>query len=422
MNVRYTAAVTLLVALMPFSMGIAQTALTPEQRAEVMEIIAQEREKVRQEEREAVLRSESDAQVSADSEHQVSAVSQLPPEAADSEFAIPREESSKAFFGPVGGNATFERNAAPGLSGFEIVTGTDAGRASIRYGRDDSNSKDGNGVFTSQALTASAPLDKKDPKYTNIATLDGLTNSFELAYSLSRYRMSGVVSPLGPDGKWRLRVKEICGISGATLCDEDSVAEGLKQKGKLDLLPEYTSYFEKRGARDYVYGFKVRTGHEQFEFFDVPSLEKQGRSDMPWGAAAFYGIVLPSVSTMVTGSVELQQSYKTALSATACPLPGDATYVRCVTGSLAPPQSKRKHLLSLEARRQFESTLLPDGIGVSLKVVHDFKNDETGVDLPLFLFHNDKNALNGGIRFGWSNTDQFSAGIFVGSDFKVIEK
>jgi hypothetical protein len=397
----------------------AQSSLSPEQRDEVLRMIAQDREKTREEIRREVvaeLAAKADADANADGSSQETQVEPLPSIETGSQNA-----ASAAFFKGQGGDSLYDRDASSGKSGFQIVAGSDASRASVRWGRDVSGRQ--KGIFTSETLTASAPLDKKDPKSTNLVTLDGLTSGFELAYNFSRYRMNGLVSPLGPDGRPLPRVLEICKISGAAQCDEESVANGLKEKGRLELLPEFSAYFEQPNFKDSVFGFKMRVGYENFEFYETPVLAKDTRSEIPWGVGAYYGLVLPRQRMFLSASAEVQQSYKAATAVTACPLPGTAGFVKCVTGSLAPPQSKQKQLLSFEARREIES-LGPLGhdIGVSLKLVHDFKNDETSVDLPVYLFRSDKNLLNGGFRIGWSSTDQFNAAIFVGSDFNVITR
>jgi hypothetical protein len=72
-------------------------------------------------------------------------------------------------------------------------------------------------------------------------------------------------------------------------------------------------------------------------------------------------------------------------------------------------------LATLEGRWLFGSR------AVGLKVVHDFKNDNWGVDVPLYLFPNDKGMFSGGLRFGWTDTDQLSAGVFVGVPFKLLD-
>lgn len=402
---------------------VAQSSLSPEQREEVRQMISQARNEIREEVRREIL-NEMVAKGTLNTEASIAPeVSEVVTQTPALSIEPKRQESSVAFFQEKGGDSVFDREVSSGRSGFQLLTGSDTSRASIRLGKDVSSSIDGDGVFTSQTITASAPLNKSEPKFTNIATLDGFTNSFELAYSFSKYRMTGIVSPFDSNGRLLKRVDEICKTSGAAQCDEDSVSTALIRMKRLDLLDEFASYFDAPNAKDTVYGFKLRAGHETFDYFERPALTKQSVDQVPWGISAYYGIVVPDSRLFLSASAELQQSYKALSSLTACPLPNGADYLRCVTGSMAPPQSKRKHLLGLEARAE----LLPFGpfqqnIGLSFKVTHDFENDETGVDLPIYLFRSEKTLLNGGLRLGWTSTDQFGAAIFVGGDFGVISK
>jgi hypothetical protein len=84
-----------------------------------------------------------------------------------------------------------------------------------------------------------------------------------------------------------------------------------------------------------------------------------------------------------------------------------------VTGSFGAPKETEQHLISLSGRTEIA------GAGVGFKITHDVKSGDSGVDLPIYLFKDDKRNLNGGLRFGWTNTDQFSAGLFVGSTFDI---
>lgn len=407
----------------------AQTSLTAEQRAEVLQMIQSARAEMKAEllaeiaQEKAFNASSTQAPPNNRSGQLVSSVAAEPGanRSPAGERTPARPESSNEFLQATGRASVYDRDVVAGTGGFQAIAGTDGSRASIRWGRDDSNARDGNGRFTSQSVTMSAPLDKRDPKTTNLATLDGLSNAFELAYTFSRYRMTGVKSIVDSMGQVLPRVRELCAISKAEQCDDSSIHAGLVRHAP-ELIEEFLEYADPPDAKDYLYGFKLRAGHEQFDYFLTPSLAKADTDTIPWGISAFYGIVLPRTKLFLTAGAELQQSYKASPTLTACPTTSDSGYLTCVTGSLSRPQSQRKHLLSVEARTQLDRLGPIEDVGVSLRIAHDLKGDVTGIDMPLYLFKSDKSGLVGGVRFGWSSTDDLSAAIFVGSDFNVLPK
>lgn len=415
----------------------AQTHLSAEQQADVRQMIQASRAELKAEVKAEVL-----AEIAREATHDVANSQTCPSphssQLASSEAAAPatnespgalptrvepasRPESSAEFLQTTSPSTPYDRDVAAGTSGFQAIAGTDGSRASIRWGRDYAGAYKGDGRFTSQAVTMSAPLDKRDPKTTNLATLDGLSNAFELAYSFSRYRMTGVKSILDSSGQISPRVRELCAISKAEQCDDNSIYAGLMRNAP-ELSEEFLQYADPPGAMDHLYGFKLRAGHERFDYFLTPSLAKAKTDEVPWGISAFYGVLLPHSRLLLTAGAEIQQSYKASPSLTACPTDDTADYLSCVTGSLMRPQSQRKHLLSFEARTQLGSLGPIEDVGLSLRLSHDFKDHATGVDMPIYLFKSEKSGLVGGVRFGWSSTDDLSAGIFVGGDFNVISK
>lgn len=318
------------------------------------------------------------------------------------------------------GQSTLDRDVSAGKRA-ELSAGSDGSRASIRAVWDHSHRWAGAANFSSTSVNASAPLDKGGSGQTSLASLDALSNGFELGVNFSRFRMRGQLSPFDRDGALYPRVREICKYSGAKQCDDDQIAAGLEAKGEHALLAEFLGYFQRADSTDSIWGLKAKVGQSTFDYFELPTLQKRDETELPWSAGAYYALVSRTRRTLYSFGVDYQESYKASSTATACPLPDYVTHLQCVTGSLAGPGKKEKHLASVEMRHQFEGgTWFPDGVGMSLKFTRDFNNNESGVDLPLYLFRSDKGFLTGGIRAGWTDTDQFNGGVFVGTDFGVL--
>ncbi len=117
---------------------------------------------------------------------------------------------------------------------------------------------------------------------------------------------------------------------------------------------------------------------------------------------------------MFTLGFEFQQAFKAADTKTFCPAASPAV-TECATGAAGGPADKEKELAYLAWR----STL--GGYAFSIKFTHDLKNDDTGIDLPIYLVRNADGLLNAGIRFGWTDTDALAVGVFAGSGFKLFE-
>ena len=307
-------------------------------------------------------------------------------------------------------------------SNAQIVASNEGARASLKLdwsgGAGDSN---GAGAYWSRSLVFSAPVDKNDQMGTSLVGVDGLTNNFELTFNASRIR----TEPLGnrpKDGRPLLfTMRDDCILLGIPTdeCELSALLRVADIRGRDAADPRSSD--AQRIAKDYVIpsawvqGFRFKAGYDDFKFFDPMSLAKRTQDEVPWGVGVFFGKL--SGSSYYAAGLDYQRTYKAADAATVCPAPqADAPLTHCVDGPIGTPSSKEKHLATIEGR-----WLLGER-AVSAKVVHDFKNDIWGVDLPIYLFPNKDGLLSGGLRFGWTDTDKFSAGIFVGVPFDFVKR
>ena len=167
-------------------------------------------------------------------------------------------------------------------------------------------------------------------------------------------------------------------------------------------------------GRTWVQGFRLKAGYDDFTFYDAANLAKHTQDEVPWSTGVFAGVL--SGTSYYSAGLDYQRSYKAATAGVACPAAAENSAVTlCVNGPLGAPTPKEKHLVTLEGRWLLGTR------AVGAKLVHDFRNDHWGVDVPVYLFPNEKGPLSGGLRFGWTDTDKFSAGIFVGVPFKLLD-
>lgn len=331
-------------------------------------------------------------------------------------YAAPVPLASERFLGAAAA-APMEFLGTSARSGFQLSAGTDVKRASIRLGRERSLPwSNGGAAFDSIAVTASAPLGKPDGGLINLATLDGFMNSTELAFTYSRWNVEGMRNPtlVGTD---RLAQRDaICALAGIKTdqpCDFESVEQGLRNAGQEYLYPAYRAlYWDQDETSRWTYGTTVRVGREVFDYFQ-PNLEKAKETEIPWGAKVYLGFVPRGTEAFIAFGAEWQQSYQADPPQTACTNSSDPI-LTCATGSLAAPSSKIKHIFTVEARGE----LL--GVGMALKMSHDRRNDESGVDLPIYFIRNGGGQISGGIRAGWTSTDDFNFGVFVGTPLAIL--
>lgn len=213
------------------------------------------------------------------------------------------------------------------------------------------------------SISLSSPIDKSD-NITDLATLDGLANAFTFTVSYSQYidriRRSG-------DGN---------------------------TEGELD-------------AWGFFWGGTATLGRESFDYVDLDDFDKQSNNERPWAISLFIGRDFGQWT--VTGRLKLEESYKNQDDITRCrPIVG-STDLDCRSGPLGPPNEENGRQASVEVRHQ-----IGDSFGIAPAVHHDFEKDVTGINLPIFLWQDDKGQLTGGIRVGWrDDTDSTEFGLFV---------
>jgi hypothetical protein len=270
-----------------------------------------------------------------------------------------------------------------------------------------------------EAVSFSAPAEKEG--LTNIATLDGFANSTELKFERTIWRVSG---ELNRPGTLPERYNQFCRDAGLDIrCDSETVRDKLSEQGKTDLLAEFEDFMDDPNMRIQTWGGQFKIGHQEFDFFD-PLLIKQDTNEIYWGVGAHYGWIPKHSSVLLHVGADWQRSYSPAKTGTACAAV-DQSLFSCVTGALSAPSEKTKQLVYVEARGAISKPEWLTGpgeqMGISLRATHDFRNDEIGVDLPLYLLQAKDGGFTGGVRLGWTSTDQFGVGVFFGSALKLFD-
>ncbi|QCW24412.1 hypothetical protein FE772_00745 [Lysobacter enzymogenes] len=412
-------------ALLAFSLNAtAQTSLTVEQRAEVAKMISEARAEVRRE-----VLTEVCKELGANRVNIASCALPLA-SSADLErslFSSPlhaqndKKESGIAY----SESAVFGTTPPPLLSG-----GADNGGNKLRFelSASDKNSKaalqlsrTGSGVvkgtersFKSLSITASAPLNK-DGGATSLGTLDGFANAFELSLRASRLVVTGMRTPLLPDGTPTKQMADMflaVGLDTNKDNDLGVIKDRLRELGKLHLYPDFEALYWDPNAPRVTYGGFAKIGSENFDFIKNGTISSETQHEVPWSIGLFGGIVPRASHDMYFGAeISYERAFKAADSRTICP-PISGTVLECVTGNYGSPSEQEKVLGSLEVRKAFGK------MGAALKITHDFRSHDTGADAPIYLARSISGGFSSGLRLGWTSKDQFSVGVFIGSEFQ----
>jgi hypothetical protein len=324
-------------------------------------------------------------------------------------------ELSKAI--GVAGAGTLDRAVQDTGGGVEINAATDSSNATITASR--SISSQPAGVYTTLTVTASAPVDKSADR-TDLVSLDGLRNAFSLGAKYTWFNVSGMRNPaVAPEN--RAKLGKICSDLMAAFqkqkdtekepdnCDSATVQEFLP-----DRFDDFQDLFFDPNGRMLSVGIEPKVGYQTFSFLDSATLNKLSDSKVPWSIEAFIGYMPVRWQTLFTVGGNYQQGFKNADNGILCPFTGVGGTVACKTGPVGKPVSDDAELVYLEIRHRFGTA------GVSLKVTYDFKEDLTGVDLPISFIKDKDGSLTGGIRVGWTNTGHWQAGIFAGKAFSLF--
>lgn len=313
---------------------------------------------------------------------------------------------------------------------FQLSAGTESSQASLALTRTVSRPNlgsigEGLGTFTAVTIGAQAPL-AKDVDTTNLATLDGLADSFAIKIGFSQFRVA--LRDPGPamaalEAKALKACRADIRVSDKVACDLDANRNPLLQTYLSR--EEYDAYLGGGfpGGASLAFGLAGRLGCRKFDYLEVPATAKGSVGRVPWSVGGYLTLLPGAVAASLTTAVEFQRLYKAAATQSLCSLTPGAVTVECVSGAGGRPSRKDGLLLSLEGRRQFATgSLILPSVGVAPQVTYDALQDRVGLDLPIYLVSDDKGGLLGGVRVGWTSGDGgFVAGVFVGSLFSLFK-
>lgn len=262
---------------------------------------------------------------------------------------------------------------------FKFETMGGSSRVGIQNTRNiESTTKEGKLSHTRWKIKASGPVNKSADK-TDLATLDGLVNSFKLGAEFSYLRQ---------------------------------LMKDFDTSPMLDL------------------GISGSVGYETFKYLNPDGGEDLQDEKVPWEGGAHIalnpgGIPILQRLRVVCG-YKYQEAYKAAGEVIRCESPDTSGFQICKKGAKACPKDDNKSLGYIQLKVlvpigwKWLNLLLPGSIALAPKYTHDFETETNGVDVPFYFLVDDKSNLTGGCRVGWrDDTEDVTVGVFVGTAFDI---
>jgi len=261
------------------------------------------------------------------------------------------------------GNGPADAEVEGPRSLLEIRTGTESSHAFFRIGTQvsrseepESGERERKSTFTALSLMLAGPIDKSDGE-TDLATLDGLSNSVNASIKLNRFHVTRVnpfVDATGQvlreDGRIKIppELQPFCDrldqkTGESEYCRSNQIDDAtVEQHLGVAAADRFQQQFFSGGT--WVYGGEAKIGVQDFDYVDSDSLEERDSQRTLWsfgvhGGYANHWLGLASLA------FRYERSFKQAESKTACPPPTGSDPQVCTTGPLGGPDGKARFQL-----------------------------------------------------------------------------
>lgn len=348
-------------------------------------------------------------------------------QAADTPVAVVNQESKSSTEGLI------DREVSS-VGGLQFSSDQGQAKFTLQASRTDSGrtSDDGAHSFEVWSLLLSGPLGS-DGETKPSTALDGLAGSTSLEVKFKQFRTH--IS-------WENNTGPICERAATVYADAEAEKEkdGSKrlavwnaahQKAECastwiatnapDLLDDYqtalqTSPTGKKSGM-LIWGGSGKAGSETFKFVEPATLAQRSVEETGWSGKVFVAYRPPGKAfdhSVYTLSYSRGEAWKNRDETTICP-PGGAP-ATCVKGSAGPPVRTDTEVLTFEYQRSLNDH------AIAVRVSHDWGQDVSSIEIPVYLFRDKEGGLTGGVQLGWrSDEDEVVAGIFVSKAFSMLE-
>lgn len=291
-------------------------------------------------------------------------------------------------------------------------------------------------------LTFAAPFDSKSDALLDLATLDGLASGVNATFKYSFGRTGGVdvrasLSENARKGFLLANARRACAKDAdrkpeeKAKCRRTTLLTAHSRDGKFPEEADHliSAYFPDalqgrdtvfKSAYSYFVNFEGKVNYEDFDFIDPTDLSSESTEKFEYsaGISATY-VTLGERQLGFTTGVKFQSDFKQADEGINCL--NDMGEISCVSGRPLAPERKESLLGFSEFRYIFDDVPGFGKMGIAPRLTHDFDEDVTGINLPVFLASGEGN-LSSGFQVGWrSDTDEIVAGFFIGTQLNLFQ-
>jgi len=268
-------------------------------------------------------------------------------------------------------------------------------------------------------IKASAPIDRQDQGRAMFASTSGLPSGVTIGGDYTLVRLN---DPTREDSDANLDLAcDAVGIDRASVdCSAQKVKPRVEAHGAR-ARQAWDTYLSRAVGWTQVLNAHTNVSHTQYKYFDAVPTAKVMDSKIGWSVGGLAGLITPDYLTFVGAGFDFAHSYKEANDSAEC-LVGTTPYLACTVGKFAAPTNQIHRIVSLQARRLLavsETWQVPMGFTAAHDLATTKGRHENSVDMPFYLLRDKDGWFDGGLRLGWSTTDHFIAGIFVGSRFSL---
>ena len=173
-------------------------------------------------------------------------------------------------------------------------------------------------------------------------------------------------------------------------------------------------------APTYFLGAEGTVSQSDFSFLDRTAFEIDSESHRGFEVTAFAGVISGRANWSLRGGISYSRAYEAQDSVELCRPVAGTSDIRCLESADGPPLRGSRTVFSLEGRVLIPLGLLNSNIGIAPELAIDADDGEYSLDVPVYFARNADDQLTGGIRLGYSSTqDDISFGFFVGVPFNI---
>lgn len=257
-------------------------------------------------------------------------------------------------------------------------------------------------------LSFSGPIDEKSGESTPLSLL-GLPPGASAKFSYSR------LSTGGPNPLEQQQIFDLCKKHGlwppsdTVFCNADTIPA---EDAALFAFLQHTN------DAVWLVGGEAAMARSKFAYVDSSSFAPVNENHQGWSVSGRLGRFSPTLGFLI-GSYSYKRSFEAGAPPTelCSPIDSHPTSLRCRSAVIGAPTEVTRSLATIELRHFFKDTL-----ATTPSVQYDFKNDVTGIDVPIYFIGKGTSAT-GGVRFGWrSDTDELSTVLFIGAAIGLLPK